>query len=277
MHKRITMSAMVLTALLLIAVVLPACSSSSSNSSGGTSGTITEAGSTTVQPVAEKLAGAFKAKNPNVEIVIQGGGSSVGVKSAAEGTVDIGAASRELKDNEKGTVVPHLLARDGIAIVTAPGNSVTGLTKEQVKKIFMGEIKKWSEVGGTGAEIHVVAREEGSGTRAAFEEMVMGEEVITKTAILQPSNGAIRTTVTGDPNAIGFLSFGYIDQSVKALAIDGIEGTAANAKAGKYPIVRPLYFLTKSEPTGLVKAFLDFCTGPEGQKIVEEEGYLSIR
>jgi len=276
-YKKIMVSAIALTGLLVVAMALPACSSGTSSGEGGLSGTITEAGSTTVQPVAEKLAAAFKAKNPNVQVVIQGGGSSVGVKSAAEGTVDIGAASRELKDNEQGMVIPHLLARDGIAIIVAPGNAVNGLTREQVKKIFMGEIKNWSEVGGTNAEIHVVAREEGSGTRAAFEEMVMGEELVTKTAILQPSNGAIRTTVTGDPNAIGFLSFGYIDQSVKALAIDDIEGTAVNAKAGTYPIVRPLYFLTKSEPTGVVKVFLDFCTGPEGQKIVEEEGYLSIK
>ncbi|MBN1368459.1 MAG: substrate-binding domain-containing protein, partial [Dehalococcoidales bacterium] len=142
---------------------------------GELSGTITEAGSTTVQPVAEKLAGIFMNIHPKVNVVIQGGGSSVGVKSAAEGTVDIGAASRELKSSEVSTVVEHVLARDGIAIVTNSSQTVSNLTKEQVVQIFAGEITNWSEVGGSNSTITVVAREEGSGTRGAFEEMVMGE------------------------------------------------------------------------------------------------------
>jgi phosphate transport system substrate-binding protein len=243
--------------------------------SGELSGEITEAGSTTVQPVAESLAAAFMAKYPDVNVVIQGGGSSVGVKSAAEGTVDIGAASRELKSSEVGTVEPHVLARDGIAIVTHSSQSVTNLTKEQVKQIFSGEITNWSQVGGANESINVVAREEGSGTRAAFEEMVMCEDLIAATAILQPSNGAVRTTVSGDANAIGFLSFGYLDSSVKALDIDGVAGTVENAKNGTYPIVRPLLFLTKGQPTGLVKEFINFCLGAEGQAIVAQD-YIPV-
>jgi phosphate transport system substrate-binding protein len=241
------------------------------------SGEITEAGSTTVQPVAEELAQAFMVKYPDVEITIQGGGSSTGVKSAADGTVDIGAASRELKDSEKGLgLVVHVLARDGIAIVAHPSQTVTNLTKEQVKQIYAGEITNWSQVGGPDEEINVVSREEGSGTRAAFEEMVMGEDtVITANAILQPSNGAVRTTVAGDPNAIGFVSFGYLDSSVKALSIDGVAGTVANAKNGTYPIVRPLLLLTKGEPEGLVKEFIDYCLGDEGQEIVAKD-YISV-
>ncbi|MBN1367959.1 MAG: substrate-binding domain-containing protein, partial [Dehalococcoidales bacterium] len=123
--------------------------------------------------------------------------------------------------------------------------------------------------------ITVVAREEGSGTRGAFEEMVMGEAVISATAILQPSNGALRTTVAGDPNAIGFLSFGYIDSSVKALSIDGVAATVQNAKNGTYPIVRPLLLLTKGEQQGIVKEFINFCLGPEGQAIVAED-YITV-
>jgi len=256
------------TSLVLAVLVLGGCQS--------VSGTITEAGSTTVQPVAEKLAAAFKDKNPDVTITIQGGGSSVGVKSAADGTVDIGAASRELKSDEP-KLVTHLLARDGIAIVVHPDNSVTGLTKDQIIKIFAGEITDWSEVGGSSGTITVVAREEGSGTRGAFEEMVMGKTLITDKAILQPSNGALRTSVSTTPLAIGFLSLGYIDSTVKPLAVDGVACTQENCKSGKYPIVRPLYFLTKEQPTGLVKAFIDFCTSSEGQKIVQDEGYLSIK
>lgn len=243
--------------------------------SAGLSGEITEAGSTTVQPVAESLAAAFMEMYPDVTVVIQGGGSSTGVKSAAEGTVDIGAASRELKESEIGTVVEHVLARDGIAIVVHASQTVSALTSEQVMQIFSGEITNWSEVGGADETINVVAREEGSGTRAAFEEMVMGDALITATAILQPSNGALRTTVAGDENSIGFLSFGYIDDSITALSIDGVAGTVENAKNGTYPIVRPLLFLTKGEPEGIVKAFIDFCLSSEGQAIVAED-YIPV-
>lgn len=238
------------------------------------SGTITEAGSTTVQPVAEKLAAAFKRKHPDVTITIQGGGSSVGIKATADGTVDIGAASRDLKPDEP-KLVKHLLARDGIAIIVHPSNPVTALTKEQVIKIFSGEITNWNQVGGNNSAITVISREEGSGTRTAFEEMVMGKTLITPKAILQPSNGAVRTAVSATPLSIGYISLGYVDKTVKALEIDGVAPTAENCKAGTYPIVRPLYFLTKEQPTGLVKDFIDFCLGPEGQKIVEQEGYLS--
>lgn len=241
--------------------------------SGGASNTITEAGSTTVQPLAEKLAEAYKAKNPDVAITIQGGGSSVGIKSCNDGTVDIGAASRELKASEP-NLMKHLIARDGIAIVTHPSNPVTGLTKEQVRGIFSGNITKWSQVGGQNKEIHVIAREEGSGTRAAFEEMIMGDALVKASTILLPSSGAIRTAVSSNPQAIGFISFGYIDTSVKALSINGVAATAHNASAGTYPLVRPLYFLTKTQPTGLVKEFIDFCLGTEGQSIVAEEGYI---
>ncbi len=245
---------------------------------GGLSGTITEAGSTTVQPLAEKLANEFTSKHPDVTITIQGGGSSVGVTSCNEGTVDIGAASRELKSSEP-ALVTHLLARDGIAIITHPSNTVTGLTLDQVAEIFAGDITNWNQVGGPDQTIYVVAREEGSGTRAAFEEMVMAKhdpELLINADVLLPSNGAVRTSVSTTPWSIGFLSFGYLDSSVKSLAIDGVEGTVGNAKNGTYPIVRPLYFLTKEQPTGLVKDFIDFCLSSEGQSIAEAEGFISV-
>ncbi len=254
--------------LLVAAFTLSGCSS-------GSLGTITENGSTTVQPLAEKLAEAFKAENPDINIVIQGGGSSVGIKSVNDGTVDIGAASRELTATDP-TLVKHLLARDGIAIIVHSSNPVTNLTKEQVIDIYAGNITNWSQVGGQNKSIDVVAREEGSGTRTAFQELVMGKALIKADAILQSSNGAIKTAVSSDSQAIGFISFGYIDSSVKALAINGAAATEENAKNGTYPVVRPLYFLTKQQPTGLVKDFIDFCTGTEGQKIVAEEGYITV-
>jgi len=249
-------------------------------------GQIGVAGSTTVQPIAEKCAEAFKSVRPDVQIDIQGGGSSVGVKSAGEGTVDVGMASREIKDSELDEF-PDLnifvIAQDGIAIAVNPGVAVDGLTKDQVQEIFTGAITNWSEVGGPDKPIVVVSREEGSGTRGAFEEMVMavgssGEETpIVDTAILLPSNGAVRTTVSTTDDSIGYLSFGYLDASVKALSIDGVEATVANALGGAYPIVRPLNMMTQGQPSELVKAWIDFILSAEGQQIVAEEGYLAVK
>jgi len=260
----------------LIMLTLIAVSITITGCGGGTTTTIKEAGSTTVQPLAEKLAAAFEVSNPDITVDIQGGGTAVGITSCNDGTVDIGAASRELKSTDP-QLVTHLIARDGIAIVTQPSNTVTGLTKQQIRDIFSGNITNWKDVGGANANIVVVAREEGSGTRTAFQDLVMGANVsITTRAILQLSTGAVKTTVSSTPNSVGFISLGFVDSSVKALAVDGVTATEANAKSGTYPIIRPLYFLTKTQPTGDIKKFLDFCTSDEGQSIVTEEGYISI-
>ncbi|MBD3369091.1 phosphate ABC transporter substrate-binding protein PstS family protein [Candidatus Fermentibacteria bacterium] len=237
------------------------------------------AGSTTVQPLAEKLAEAFEAVNSGVRITVQGGGSSVGVRSAANGTADIGNASREVKDSELAEnpgLVIHTIARDGISIVTHPDVPVDELSLEEVRQIFAGEITNWSEVGGPDKLITVIAREEGSGTRAAFEDMVMDEELITLQAILLPSNGAVRTTVSTTPDCIGFLSFGYLDPSVKAIAIDGVEATVENAASGVYPVVRPLNMITNGQPSGVVADWLDFIMSGDGQAIVADEGYIPV-
>jgi phosphate transport system substrate-binding protein len=245
-------------------------------------GTLTESGSTTVQPLAEKLANAFTAANPGVKIVIQGGGTATGIKAANDGTVDLGASSRELTSNDP-ALQTFLLARDGIAIIVHPSNPVSDLTKNQIIDIFSGKITNWKDVGGPDKDIHVAAREEGSGTRTAFQEMVMGKDAagnvvsIVKNAILQSSSGAILQVVKSDAQAISFDSFGYIDSSVKALSIGGIAATSANAKNGTYPVIRPLYFLTKNAPAGLVKAFLDYCNSADAQKIVSSEGYISVK
>lgn len=279
--------------LLVLALILTGCSnnpnsstntSSSANTSisSSLSGTITESGSTTVQPLAEKLAIAFMAANPKVKVVIQGGGTAAGITSANNGTVDIGGASRELTKDDP-LLVTHLLARDGIAIIVNPANPVNGLTKIQIRDIFSGAITNWNQVGGPDKDIHVAAREEGSGTRTAFQELVMGKDAsgnninIVKNAILQSSSGAILQVVKSDSQVISFDSFGYLDNSVKALAIDGVSATSENAKSGTYPVVRPLYFLTRTQPTGLVKAFIDYCTGTDAQKIITSEGYISVK
>ncbi len=266
--------------LLVAMLVVSGCGGSAGTPSEGRT-VITEAGSTTVQPLAERLAESFMAEHPEVEIIVQGGGSSVGVKAAGEGTVDVGAASREIKASELESypdLQVFVIARDGIAVVVHPDVSVETLTTAQVRGIFSGQITNWQEVGGDDRPIIIVAREEGSGTRAAFEELVMGEAAtISERAILQPSNGAVRTTVATTPDAIGFLSFGYLGDGVKAVAVDGVAATEANAANGRYPLVRPLNLLTKGEPQGAVKAWLDFILGEEGQAIVAEEGYIPVR
>jgi phosphate transport system substrate-binding protein len=254
---------------------------------GGLAGQLQLAGSTTVQPLAEKLGEAFMAKNPGVKVEVQGGGSSVGVTSAGEGTVDIGNASREVKASELETfsnLQIFTIAYDGIAVVTNPGTQLPTLSEDQVRAIFGGEITNFSEVGGPDATIIVVSREEGSGTRAAFEELVMtykdaaGESQtvpITEKALLQQSNGQVRTTVASTPNSIGYLSFGFLDASVSGVPIDGVVPAVENVANGSYPIVRPLNMLTNSTPDELAQAYLDFVLGAEGQAIVAED-YISV-
>ncbi|MBN1314196.1 MAG: phosphate ABC transporter substrate-binding protein [Anaerolineales bacterium] len=253
----------------------------------GLSGQIQLAGSTTVQPIAEQLAAAFMGMNPNVSIDVQGGGSSVGVTSAGEGTVDIGNASREIKESEF-SEFPDLqvltIAYDGIAIVTNPGANLPSLSIEQVRSIFAGEIKNFSKVGGPDADIIVISREEGSGTRAAFEELVMeykddtGEKQVMpiyQRALLQQSNGQVRTMIATTPNSIGFLSFGFLDDSINAVPINSVEPTVDNVKSGSYSIYRPLNMLTNGTPNELSQAFLDYILSDAGQEIVAED-YITV-
>lgn len=243
---------------------------------GELSGSIQVIGSTSVQPLSEELATAFMAKYPDVTVNVAGGGSGAGIKAAREGSADIGSSSRELKEEEKGTVVETVIAYDGIAVIVHSSNSVSEITMDDIKKVFTGEITNWSELGGSDAPITIYTREEGSGTRGAFTEIALGEDNnITSNAIIQNSNGALRTAVAGDPNGIGYLSFGYLNEEVKDLKVDGVEPLAENVKNGSYKISRPFLYLTKEEPTGLVKAYMDFVLGPEGQEIVAKD-YITI-
>ena len=279
-------SILLVVSLLLVAALVAACSAPSTpgapaSDPSADDATVTLSGSTTVQPLAEKLAEAFMTENTGLQIDVQGGGSSVGVKAAGQATSDIGMASREIKESELAEF-PNLkifvIARDGIAIVAHPDVPVSDLTVEQVRDIFSGKITNWKDLGGDDQNIIVVSREEGSGTRAAFEEMVMGEDaLIAASAILQASNGAIRTTVSTTPYSIAYLSFGYLDDTVKSISIDGVAPTEPNAADGSYPIVRPLNMLTNGEPAGMVKAFLDFILSEAGQKLVVEDGYIPVK
>lgn len=266
--------------LLLGAAMVSGCGKqkATNDSTTGISGTLTIAGSTSVQPFSDVLAEKFMEKNKNVQVNVQGGGSSQGIEAATSGAAAIGSSSRAVKDEEKtkGNLVDTTIALDGIAIIVHPANTVGNLKTEDIQNIYLGNIKNWKEVGGSDAPITVVSREEGSGTREAFTSLVMDKKDILKTAIIQNATGAVRTTVVGDKNAIGYVSLASLNESVKALEIDGAAATDANVKAGTYKLQRPFVYVTKEAPAGLAKAFIDFVLSAEGQKIITDEGAISI-
>ncbi len=238
------------------------------NNQSNLNGSLQVVGSTSVQPLAEELAQEFIAQNQGIQIAVQGGGSGAGIKAASDGTAEIGNSSRELKAEEKG-LYETVIARDGIAIVVNKENQVTNLSFEQLQKIYTGEYTNWKQVGGPDLAVVVVNREAGSGTRGAFEEIVLQKLQNTNQGLVQASTGAVQQTISVTKEAIGYISLGSLDQeSVKTVTIDGIECNAVNILAGDYKVQRPFLMLTKEEPTGLVKTFLDWVTGPEGQKIV---------
>ncbi|MEA1924747.1 MAG: phosphate ABC transporter substrate-binding protein [Candidatus Altiarchaeota archaeon] len=242
--------------------------------------TLSIAGSTTVQPIASKAAEVYMGKHSDAIISVQGGGSGTGIKMVAEGSADIGCASREVKESEKTkypNLKPYAVAGDGIAVVVHPKNALGSLSKEQIKDIFAGKITNFREVGGSDKEIMVIIREEGSGTRATFEELVMDEEENAADALQKPSNGAVKAAVSVNENAVGYIGLGYVDGTVNALKTDGVEPCPETIKSGAYPISRKLYMITDGEATGLEKKFIDFIWSEEGQGIVEEEGFIKIK
>ena len=245
--------------------------------------TLSVTGSTTVLPIVQKTAEKYMDLHSTVNILVSGGGSSVGVKSAGEGTADIGMASREMKDEEKTgypDVKPIVVARDGIALIVHPSNPVSSLPVEEIKGIYKGTYTNWSELGGDDMEIVVVGRDSASGTREFFWTEVMDKEDFVATMLEKNSNGAVKQTVSQTPGAIGYVGLGYIDETVKAVKVrEGsreTEPTVENVKNGSYPISRSLYLLVKGEPTGLAKDFIDFILSEEGQSIVEEEGFVPV-
>ena len=235
--------------------------------------TVIVAGSTSVQPFAELLAEEYMHIDPEGEVDVQGGGSSAGITAVESGTADIGMSSRALKESES-----HLwsveIAKDGLAIIIHPGNQVSDLSFRQLCGIYTGAVVNWKEVGGADAKIHLITREEGSGTRSAFEELVMGEDAINPRSIVQDSNGAVRQLVSGDVNSIGFVSLGLVDETVKAVRMDGVAPTWENVANGSYSLYRPFLYITLDEPEGHVKSFIDYTLSAEGQRLLAGEGLI---
>ncbi|HIX15608.1 MAG TPA: phosphate ABC transporter substrate-binding protein [Candidatus Hungatella pullicola] len=244
------------------------------------SGSVSMVGSTSMEKFANALAEVFMQKYPDVTVQAEFVGSGAGVEAAASGTADIGNASRNLTDEEKAKgVVENIVAIDGIAIVVDPANTVTDLTKQQLTDIYSGTITNWSEVGGNNAPIVVVGREAGSGTRGAFEE-ILGLEDMCKYSNELDSTGAVMARVASTPGAIGYVSLDVLDDSVKALNLEGVEPTAENIKSGSYFLSRPFVMATKgeiSEQNEVVQALFDFIYSDEGTQLVESVGLISTK
>jgi phosphate transport system substrate-binding protein len=234
------------------------------------------AGSTSVQPFAEKLSEIYMHEHPGCRIDVQGGGSSAGIYAAEHGAADLGASSRELLGKEKNLIeIP--IAYDGIAIIVHPSNLLTNLSIEEIRQIFLGAVTNWRALGLPAHPIDIITREEGSGTREAFEHLVMAKHEITPLALVQDSNGSVREIVAGDPYSIGYISAGLVDHRVKTLAIDGVMPTAANIKNHTYRLVRRFLLVSRIPPAGLCKDFTDFVLSPKGQQILENEGLVGVK
>lgn len=249
---------------------------------GGVSGSLTASGSTTVLPIAEQAAEDFMAENTSANVTVQGGGSSVGITNVAQGVSQVGNSSRELKDDEMNLgLVDHKIALDIIAMIVNKDVTVKSLTKDQASGIFLGKIKNWNEVGGPNQPITVLIRDEASGTREMFDEKILGK---TKDNPVKPVSGALETTSNGimrqkvasTPYSIGYISFGYMDSSVKALELDGVAPTLENALADKYELQRYLHMFTKGEPTGITKSYIDFVLSPDFQDNTVAKEFIPI-
>lgn len=241
------------------------------------------AGSSSVAPLIEAECKNYL-RIKNIQVDVQSIGSSAGIKAALDGTAEIGMSSRNLTNEESKELNQYKIAIDCIAIIINPENSVKDLSNEEVLKIFKGEITNWKEVGGKNAPIVVISREEGSGSRGAFEEIIGLEEkngnlkksLLSKKAIITDGNGSVKQNIALKPNGIGYVSVGTVDESVRKLSINGLAPCIENIKNGRYLIVRPFILITKKEVQGDAKIFIDYLLSSEGQKIVEKNCYISI-
>ncbi|MFP4476746.1 MAG: phosphate ABC transporter substrate-binding protein [Desulfatibacillaceae bacterium] len=241
-------------------------------------------GSTTVLPVAQRVAEEYMKENPDVKISISGGGSGNGIKALIDGTTDIANASRFIKDKEVKMAVdnghypvPFGVAFDCIIPVVHPSNTVKNLTLAQLKDIYMGKIRNWKEIGGPDRDIVVISRDTSSGTYEVWEKIVLEKERVTPRALLQASNGAVHQAVAGNKNAIGYIGFGYLSDKVQGTTVNGVEGTPKTAKSGAYSISRVLYMFTDGWPEGEAMNFMMYMLHPEkGQVLVEKEGFVPL-
>lgn len=244
---------------------------------------VTIAGSTTVLPIAQATAEIFMDNNPDVNISVRGGGSSVGIASIMAGTVDIGDASRHIKAKElaaarESGINPYenVVANDGIAMVVHKNNNVKNLTIEQIKDIFTGKIINWKEVSGPALPIVVISRDVSSGTFEVFNSLILSGATQIDGALMLASNNAVVSTIASTPGAIGYAGLGYVNNTINAVKVNNVMPTKATIQDKSYPIARTLHMYTNGKPKGLVKEYIDFILSPEGQKLVEEQGFIAV-
>lgn len=239
-------------------------------------GSIIIVGSTSAQPLVEELSRVYMKKNPNVKIFVEGGGSGAGIKAVMTNTADIGNVSEVLKPDDASLVKQVTIAKDGIAIIVNKANSVKDLTTEQLQKIYTGVCTNWNQVGGPNMVITVINREFGSGTRQTFEDILLHNLKNTSKCLVFSSTGAVQEAVRVSKETIGYISLGSLDtKAVKAVLLDGNVCNKNNVLNNKYKLHRPFIMVTKTEPAGLSKVFINWVLSPEGQEIVAN-GYIPI-
>lgn len=246
---------------------------------------ITIDGSTTVGPIAKAFAEYYMTANPDVNLTVSESGSGNGAKSLVNNTCDVAAMSRPMKNSEfkaaadKGIQpVAHVVALDGLPILVHPSNPVQDLTVEQVRKIYLGEISNWKEVGGPDKKIVTISRDTNSGTYETFAKLVMSKQKIHENCEYVGSNGAIRQRVQSTPAAVGYAGLGFVDKTVKALKINGVYPSAETVQSGEYAVARPLFMYTNTYPKlgSPLYQFITIYLTEDGQEMVEEIGFVPV-
>lgn len=248
------------------------------------SGRLVVQGSTTVLPIAQNCAEVFMQKYPQADISIRGGGSGTGIAALIDGICDVADSSRPIKDKELNKAVErkvdptaHVVAMDGIALIVHSSNPVNGLSLSEIKDIYTGKASYWSQLGGKSQKIVVISRDVASGTFECFNKLALKKQRVRPDALLQASNAAVVSTVKQTPGAIGYVGLGYLSSKVKPLVIDGVKPSVETVLRGTYPISRPLFMYTDGKPKGLAKHFIEFVLSEQGQEIVKEQGFVSLK
>ncbi len=235
-------------------------------------------GGTAHIPVMKAAAKKIMRFNPDIQIIIAGGGSGAGIKQVGEGLVNIGNSGRPATESEvsKYGLKMYKWAIDGVAAVVNPKNPVKSLSSQQLQEIFSGKIRSWKEVGGPDKPINIYTRDSASGTRSVFWKKALKKSEITARANVVVSNGAMKTGVSNDPYSIGYVSVGFIDAGVVPLVLDGVTPSMASVKSGQYKVARGLFSNTKGEAQGLAKKFIDYLMGPDGQAMAADKGFIPV-
>ncbi|MFL0195988.1 phosphate ABC transporter substrate-binding protein [Clostridium sp. WILCCON 0269] len=291
MNKKILRTFITAVAITVTTGIFAGCGGNTStegeqkNTNQEVSGSITLAGSTALQPLAEQIGKTFSEKNPKATINVQGGGSGTGLNLVLQGTANIGnsdvTAESKLSASDAKQLVDHKVCAIGFAVVVNPNVNVDSLTKDQIQKIFTGEVTNWKDVGGSDMKINVINRTKSSGTRATFKDTVMGgKEEKEGLGTTQDSNGNVENAIKTTEGSISYLALSYltdaVKNNVKALKIEGVEATSENIISGKYPFWSYEHMYTKGEAKDLTKAYIDYVLSDENKETVKKLGYIPM-